>query len=343
MQVQQDVVDYKGRGLSILELVHRDDDLLEILASAKALYRELLNLPENYHIIFSHGGGAMQFSSIPLNLMGLHPRRRAFYCNTGYFSTWAINEAQRFGEVIEVISSEETGFDHVPKLDPATISADAAYLFLTTNNTMMGTRWTDFPQNLPVPLVGDVTSEFLSRPIDVSQFGVLFSGFQKNLGPPGMAVVIVRDDLLGKALPEIPRQLDYTTLVERDSMPSTPNLFSLYVNRLVLEWTKAQGGAQAMADLNERKAARVYGVIDQSEFYTGHAQPASRSIQNFTFGLPSQELLEKFFAEAKAEGLYGMKSPPMRQDVRASMYNAMPYEGADTLASFMESFERRHG
>ena len=341
-QVQQDIYDYQGRGISIIELSHRDKDHLEILATAKKLYRELMDIPDNYQVVFSHGGGAMQFSSVALNLLGLHPDRRALYCNSGYFTTWALNEAKRFGNAIEACTSEATGFDRIPDFDPSTVNGDAAYLYITTNNTMMGTRWSEFPQANGTPLVGDATSEILSRPIDIQQFGLLFAGFQKNLGPSGMAVAIIREDLLGKALPEIPRQLDYSTLVETDSMPSTPNLFSLYVNRLVLEWTKEQGGTKGMEALNEKKAARLYGVIDASDFYQGHSQPESRSRQNYTFGLP-KDLLETFFQSAEQEGLYGLKSPPMRQDVRASMYNAMPYEGADVLASFMEEFERKHG
>ena len=185
--------------------------------------------------------------------------------------------------------------------------------------------------------------EILSRPIDVGRFGCLYAGLQKNLGPPGTAVVIIHEDLLGHSHPHIARQLDYSVLAEQDSMPSTPDVFAIYVNRLVLEWTKKQGGVAAMAELNEKKAKRVYGVIDDSGFYQGHAVAEDRATQNYTFGLPSTELVAKFIAEAEARGLHGMKSPPMREDVRASLYNAMPMEGADELAGFMEDFERRHG
>ena len=342
-QVQQDVMDYRGRGLSILEINHRDDDLVEILEAAKALYRELLAIPDNYAVMFIHGGAAMQFTSVPVNLLGLHPKRKMLVANSGYFSTLAFNEASRYGDAQYIASSESTGFDRVPEIDPAKVDADASYLHICTNNTMMGTRWQTFPAPLPIPLVGDATSEILSRPMDISQFGLLFAGFQKNLGTAGTSVIIIREDLLGHPLPEAPRQLNYNVLLETNSMPTTPGWFNIYVNRLVLEWTRDQGGPQAMAELNERKAARVYGVIDRSDFYTGHAHPAHRSRQNYTFGLPSKELLEKFFSEASEAGLYGLKSPPMREDVRASMYNAMPYEGAETLAAFMEDFERRHG
>lgn len=342
-KMQAELRDYNGRGMSIIEMNHRSDEFQEIVASAKALFRELMDIPGDYKVIWSHGGGGMQFYSVALNLMGLHPERKALYCNTGFFSTWAVNEATRFGKVEVIASSEETGFDHIPKLDPAMVDGGAAYLHITTNNTMMGTRWTEFPAPLPLPLVGDVTSEILSRRIDVSQFGLLYAGLQKNLGPPGMAAVIIREDLLGHSLPEIARQLDYAVLAETDSMPSTPNVFGLYVNKLVLEWTKREGGVAAMEARNEQKARRIYGVIDDSEFYQGHAVAEDRSIQNYTFGLPNGELLAKFFAEAEAQGLHGMKSPPMREDVRASMYNAMPMEGAEVLAGFMEDFERRHG
>ena len=342
-QVQEEMRDYNGTGISIIEMNHRHDEFQETLASAKALFRELMDIPDNYKVIWSHGGGGMQFSSVPMNLMGLHPEGKALYCNTGFFSTWAINEARRFGKVEVITSSEETGFDHIPKVDPAMVDGDAAYLLITSNNTMMGTRWTEFPSPLKIPLVADLTSEILSRPIDVSKFGVLFAGLQKNLGPPGTAVVIVREDLLGHSHPHIARQLDYTVLAEQDSMPSTPDVFAIYVTRLVLEWVKKQGGVTAMETLNEKKAARLYGVIDNSDFYQGHAVAEDRSTQNYTFGLPSTALVAKFFGEAEAQGLHGMKSPPMREDVRASMYNAMPMEGAEALAGFMEEFERRNG
>ena len=359
-QVRAEFLDYQGSGMSIIEMNHRKPYFMEIIAETKALFRELLELPENYQVLFSHGGGAMQFSSVPLNLMGGHPERKALYANTGFFSQMAIEEARRFGKVEVIVSSEETGFDHIPHLDPAMVNGGAnggenggenggangggaAYLHITTNNTMMGTRWQEFPHPLSVPLVGDFTSEILSRKVDATQFGVLYAGFQKNLGPPGQSVILIRDDLLEQALPEIARQLSYGVLAETGSMPSTPNVFNIWMNKLVLEWTRDQGGVEAMEALSEKKAARIYGVIDASDFYTGHAQPGSRSTQNFTFGLPGADLLAAFFAEAEAEELHGMAPPLMRQDVRASLYNAMPYEGAETLASFMEEFERRRG
>ena len=342
-QIQAELRDYQGLGISIIEMNHRDDAVQEVMIAARALYRELMDIPDNYKVLWHHGGGAMQFSSVALNLMGRHPSGKALYCNTGFFSTWAVNEAKRFGTVEVITSSEETGFDHIPALDPAMVEEDASYLHVTTNNTMMGTRWNEFPAPLAVPLVGDATSEILSRPIDVSRFGLLYAGMQKNLGPSGLAAVIIREDLLHHFHPHVARQLNYSVLAETDSMPSTPNVFGIYVNRLVLEWTKAQGGPGAMEALNAKKAARIYGVIDGSDFYQGHARPEARSHQNFTFGLPSKELLEKFFQEAEAQGLHGMKSPPMREDVRTSLYNAMPMEGAEVLAGFMEEFERKNG
>jgi len=342
-QVQAEFLDYGGTGMSIIEMNHRNNEFMEILATAKALYRELLELPDNYQVIFSHGGGAMQFSSVALNLMGRHPDRKALFCNTGFFTQRAMEEARRFGKVEVITSSEETGFDHIPHLDPGMVDGDAAYLHITTNNTMMGTRWEEFPHPLPVPLVGDFTSEILSRKVDVSQFGLLFAGFQKNLGPPGTAAIIIRDDLLDCALPEVARQLSYKVLAETDSMPSTPNVFNMWVNKLVMEWTRDMGGVEAMEALNDKKAARIYGVIDASDFYTGHARKDCRSTQNYTFGVPNPDLLAMFFAESVEQGLHGMRPPLMRQDVRTSLYNAMPMEGAEVLATFMEDFERRHG
>ena len=342
-QIQAEFLDYKGMGISVIELNHRTDAFEELLQGAKGLLRDMVGIPADYRIVWSHGGGGMQFSSVPLNLMGLHPQHKAVYCNTGFFSTRSIDEAGKYGTVQVATSSEDTGFDRIPELTSEMVDPDAGYLHITTNNTMMGTRYADFPAKMPVPMVGDVTSEILSRPIDLARFGMIYAGAQKNLGPSGITVIIIKEDLLNHYLPQIARQINYTVLDERDSMPSTPNVFGIYCNYLVLQWTKAQGGPEAMQKHNEAKAARIYGVIDGSDFYRGHAQKGSRSIQNYTFDLPSEELVAKFIVESDAEGLYQIKRPMTGKGLRASLYNAMPMEGAEVLAAFMEDFERKYG
>jgi phosphoserine aminotransferase len=286
----------------------------------------------------------MQFAMVPLNLMGLKPAHTALYAVTGNFSERAAEEAARYGKVAIVSNSQPTGHDRIPPLDVAAMDPAASYLHITTNNTIMGTRYQSFPDMNGIPLVGDATSEILSRVMDVRKFGLLFAGAQKNVGPAGFAVAIVREDLLNHAHPLTPKLLNYTQLAKDGSLTNTVNTFSIYVGRLMLEWLKNEGGVAAIEKLNDKKAAIVYGAIDRSQgFYRGHAVKEYRSTMNVTFFLPSPELLAKFLQDANAAGLYALKGHSRLGGVRASIYNAMPLEGAQALSAFMEEFQRRHG
>lgn len=342
-RVREEFLDYQGLGASIIEISHRTPQFEGVLAETVELLGELLEIPANYRVCFAHGGGQMQFSMVPLNLIALKPARKALFVHTGIFSGRTIDEASKWGTAEVVASGEETGFDRIPAIDPAALDQAASYLHIVTNNTVMGTRWAEFPDTGDLPLVGDATSEILSRRIDVSKFGLIFAGAQKNLGPSGLAVVIVREDLLGQALPETPVLLDYTRLVRDRSLTNTVNVFSIYVTNLVLHWLKDFGGLAKMEEQNERKAALVYQALDRSGFYRPLAHPESRSTMNLVFDLPSEELNQRFVEEADAEGLYKLKGHRERGGIRASLYNALPPEGAAALVAFMEEFERRNG
>jgi phosphoserine aminotransferase len=281
---------------------------------------------------------------VPLNLMGLKPAMKGLYVASGNFSERAAEEAEKYGTVKTIASSADTKYDRIPAIDPKSIDPDASYLHITTNNTIFGTRWPTFPSTNGVPLVGDATSEILSREIDITQFGLLYAGAQKNVAPSGLAVVIVREDLLGHVNPQTPKMLNYTQLAKDGSLTNTVNTFAIYVANLVLHWLKNEGGIAAIEKVNEQKAAKVYSVIDKSGgFYKAHAQKQFRSTMNVTFDLGTPALLEKFLKESDAAGLYHLKGHTKRGGVRASLYNAMPMEGANALANFMEEFQRKNG
>ena len=307
------------------------------------LLRELAGIPDDYRILFVHGGARMQFAALPLNLAGRSAARTCLYTETGNFSQLAIQDAQPFAAVRVIASGAADGFRRIPAIDPAAIDPAAAYLHITSNNTVCGTRWPTFPETGTLPLVADQTSEILSRVIDVRKFGVIYAGLQKNLGPSGMAVVIIRRDLLGQAAPHTPLLLNYTQLDKDDSLINTTNTFAVYVVKCMLEWLKAQGGVAAMERRNEEKAALLYRALDSSGFYRGFADPACRSTMNVTFHLPTPELEKRFAAEALAAGLYALEGHRAVGGLRASLYNPMPFDGVAALASFMAEFERKHG
>ena len=342
-QIQQELLDYRGMGVSVIEISHRCDEFDEILNSAQHLFRELTGLPDNYRILFMHGGARMQFAAVPLNLAGRVASRKALYCETGNFAKIAAKDAAPFAAVKTIISGAENGYDRIPQLPSELIEQDAAYLHLTSNNTLYGTRWNHFPQTADVPLVADMTSELLSRQLDYSQFGLIFAGLQKNLGPAGMAMVIVREDLLEYAGDQVPVLLNYKQCAKDNSLTNTTNTFAIYVIRLALEWLKKQGGVAALEKLNEAKAASLYRLLDRSDFYRGVAHPEHRSTMNVTFRLPNEELEQRFVSEAEAAGLYALAGHRSVGGIRASIYNPMPFEGVETLASFMQEFVRRNG
>jgi phosphoserine aminotransferase len=330
-------------GVSVIEISHRSKPFGEILATAKSLFRELAGVPDNYQILFLHGGARMQFSALPMNLAGRSSSKKCLYIESGNFAGLAIKDAAAYGDIKVVASSAESNFDRLPSVDPAAIDQDAAYLHLTSNNTIFGTQWTEFPDAGSVPLVADQTSEVLSRAIDYSRFGMIYAGLQKNLGPSGMAMVIIRDDLLGYASKETPVLLNYATCAKNDSLTNTTNTFAIYAVKLVLEWIKSEGGLPVMEQRNRAKAKRLYEQIDNSGFYRGFAQSDCRSMMNVTFSLPNTDLEKRFLAEADAAGLYGLPGHRIVGGVRASIYNPMPLTGVETLISFMQEFERSNG
>jgi phosphoserine aminotransferase len=343
-RAQEEWLDFAGLGASVIEISHFTPEFKAVVYDVEALLRELLAIPPNYRIALAHGGGAMGFSMVALNLIATRPARKALYVNSGYFSGRAAAEASKYGTVVEVASSEGSNFDRIPELDAARLDADASYLHITTNNTMVGTRWHSFPDTGGVPLVGDATSELLSRPMDVSRFGVLYAGAQKNMGTSGLSVTLVREDLLGRALPITPKMINYDQLARDHSLSNTTNTFAVYMARGVLEWIKTSGGLAAIEAQNERKAALVYEALDRhAGFYKPHAHPAHRSRMNFTFKTPTEALDDAFVNEGHAEGLYALRGHRMFGGIRASLYNGMPIEGARALAGFIDEFARRHG
>ena len=342
-QVRDEFLDYRGLGASIIEISHRSRDFDEIIDAADALIRELSGLPDNYQILYVAGGARMQFSAMPMNLMNRRPARKALYFETGEFAQQARIEADRYGDVKVIASSEGNRFDRIPDIDPGLVEQDASYAHLTSNNTLYGTRWHDFPDTGAVPLVVDATSDIFSRVWDYSRLGAVYAGFQKNLGPSGIALVLIREDLLGHAMPETPALLNYEQHARTHSMANTINTFAVYVMRLVLEWIKEQGGIAVLEARNEAKAKALYEVLDNSDFYRGIAHPQHRSAMNLTFNLPSAELLALFLEEAPKAGLYALKGHIHVGGARASIYNSMPLEGVQALVEFMRQFEQRCG
>lgn len=341
-RAQKEFLDYQGMGASIIEISHRSKEFDAVINRCDALLKQLANIPDNYQILYVHGGAQMQFSAIPMNLINRKAARRAAYVQSGNFATLAQKEAARYGSIDVVASSEATDFDRIPDLAAGSFDTDHSYLHITSNNTIYGTRWQQFPQTGDVPLVADMTSELLSRELDISQFGVIFAGLQKNLGPSGLACVIIREDLLGMALPETPSLLNYKTYADKHSLANTNNTFAIYMMCLVLEWLNDFGGVAKMEQQNAQKSQLIYDVVDASDFYLGAAHPDHRSHMNVTFNLANNDLLDEFLAQALEQGLYGLKGHRNVGGARASIYNAMPVAGCQALADFMRSFEHKH-
>jgi phosphoserine aminotransferase len=342
-KARDEFLDFNGMGASIIEISHRSAEFEAVLNRTDELFRELSGLPENYEILYVHGGAQMQFSAVPLNLLGLKPAHKAAYIESGNFAQLARKEAARFGNITVAATSEATNFDRIPDFDPAQLDPETSYVHITSNNTIFGTRWHSFPDTGGTPLVADMTSELLSRELDYTQFGLIFAGLQKNLGPSGLAVVLARKDLLGHCLPKTPSLLDYSVYAKNHSLYNTNNTFAMYMMGLVLQWLKDQGGVAAIEALNEKKAKTLYDVIEATDFYIGSAHRDHRSRMTVTFNLADNSLLDKFVKEALAQGLYALKGHRLVGGVRASIYNAMPLEGCVALADFMKEFERSNG
>ena len=332
----EDIVDFHGVGMGLIELSHRSKEFMTIIEETEQLLRQLLEIPDNFKILFLQGGASSQFYMVPMNFLG--NRKKATYLNTGTWSKKAIAEARRFGEIDVAYSSEEDNFNHVPDHQEYQVKEDSEYIYMVSNNTIYGTQFDTFPQT-DKPLICDMSSDILSRKIAVEKFGLIFAGAQKNLGPAGVTLVIIRDDMLEKCNEGLPTMLDYRTHVNKESMFNTPPCFAVYVVGEVMKWLRDIGGVAAIEKLNREKAAIIYEQIDRGDYYRGHAIAGSRSKMNVSFNLPTPELETKFIEEAAKFGLKGLKGHRSIGGCRASIYNAFPVEGARKLAAFMKEFE----
>ncbi len=339
-EAQKDLLNYKGEGISVLEMSHRSKTFDGIIKDAERLLKEIMEIPDNYKVLFMQGGATLQFAAVPLNLIG--DGQFAEYVNTGSWSKKAIQEAQKLGKNVRVVaSSEEESFSYIPK--EISVSSDAAYLHITSNNTIFGTQFHTFPETGNVPLIADMSSDIACRKVDVSKFALIYAGAQKNMGPAGVTVVIIREDLLEKSPDNIPTMTSYKIIGGKDSLYNTPPTFAVYIVKLVLEWMKAQGGLEKIEQINRQKAKLIYDVLDSSDFYRGTARADSRSLMNVTFRLPSEELEKKFVAEALENGMLGLKGHRSVGGIRASIYNAVPMEAVEKLVDFMKTFEKNNG
>jgi phosphoserine aminotransferase len=340
-EAQRDMLSLPGVGMSVMEISHRSKAFDEIFGRANAGLRELLGIPDNYHVLFLQGGASLQFSMIPMNF--LPADGSADYVVTGSWGKKALKEAKRAGSVNVAATMADGGFTRVPGQDEIKLDPQAAYVHLTTNETIEGVEWKQEPEVGEVPLFADASSDILSHPIPVDKYGLIYAGAQKNMGPSGVTLVIMRDDLLRRIPDGLHTMLDYRTHVENKSLYNTPNTWGIYIISLVCKWLLEKGGLEAMHRENEAKARRIYDAIDAGDFYRGHADPDSRSIMNVTFRLPSEELEKKFASEATAQGLDGLKGHRSVGGIRASIYNAFPLAGVEALVAFMKEFENRNG
>jgi len=340
-RARDEMVDWQGCGMSVMEMSHRDKEFMSIASQAEADLREIMGIPSNYKVLFLQGGASSQFAMIPMNL--LRGKKGADYVNTGAWSKKAISEAKKFGSVNVAATSEASNFTTIPAFVDWKLSKDAAYLHYTPNETIGGVEFHWVPESGDVPLVVDMSSTILSRPIDVSKFGLIYAGAQKNIGPAGLTVVIVREDLIGETIPGTPTMLDYKIHADNESMYNTPPTFGWYLAGLVFQWIKQQGGLSKVAENNQRKADKLYAAIDNSGFYTNPVDAACRSWMNVPFVLAKPDLDKTFLSEAKAAGMVGLKGHRSVGGMRASIYNAMPEAGVDALISFMADFQKRNG
>ena len=338
-QAQEELSDWHGAGASIMEMSHRGKEFVSVHAEAEKDVRDLLGVPDNYKVLFLQGGASTQFATIPMNL--LRGKTKADYIWTGSWGKKAISEAKKYCSVNVAASSEGDKFTTIPPFESWSLSQDAAYVHYTPNETIEGVEFHWMPDVGNVPLVADFSSTILSRPIDVSRFGLIYAGAQKNIGPAGVTLVIVRDDLMGDVLPITPSVFDYAQQAKADSMLNTPPTYGIYLAGLVFKWMKAQGGLSAMGATNERKAKKLYAAIDGSSFYSNPVEKSSRSWMNVTFVLANAELDKEFLAGAEEAGLTTLKGHRSVGGMRASIYNAMPEAGVDALIDYMADFEKR--
>src|SRR5437762_11247396 len=340
-EAQRNLIALPGVGMSVLEISHRSKAFDEIIQGCETDIRKLAGIPDNYHVLFLQGGASLQFSMVPINL--LPAGGKADYISTGSWSKKAVKEAQRIGQVNIAASTESDNFTRVPRQDELKLDPDAAYVHITTNETIHGVEWKYDPEVGDVPLVADASSDIFGRPINVRKYALIYAGAQKNLAPAGVTLVFIRDDMLARSPQGMHTMLDYNTHAKNKSLYNTPPVFTIYVMRLVMKWLLEQGGLEATERRNEEKAKLIYDAIDASGFYRGHAEAGSRSLMNVTFRLPSEDLEKQFVGEATTAGLDGLKGHRSVGGIRASIYNAFPKEGVEVLVAFMKEFERTHG
>lgn len=336
----KEMTDYNGSGMSVMEMSHRSKAYESIINEAFANLRQVLNVPENYKLLFMQGGASTQFAAVPLNLM--NKNNKADYIVSGQFSGKAYKEAQKYGDVKEIASSKDKNFSYIPKITREDIRPDADYVHICYNNTIYGTHYNYIPDTGDIPLVADMSSCILSEPIDVSKFGVIYAGAQKNMGPSGVTVVIIREDLIGNARPDTPVMLDYKAISENDSMYNTPPCYSIYILGLVCKWLQNLGGVKAMNEINKRKAAALYEYLDNSKLFKPTAEKEFRSLMNVCFVTGNEELDADFCKKAASAGLVSIKGHRSVGGMRASIYNAMPEEGVKALIEFLKKYEEEH-
>lgn len=333
----EEMLDCNGSGQSVMEMSHRSKDYEQIISSCESLLREILKIPDNYKVLFLQGGASSQFAMIPLNLM---KNKKIDLVLTGQWAKKACNEAKKYGEVNIVASSADKTFSYIPELDSAAFSKDADYFYICLNNTIYGTHFNKLPETGNIPLVADVSSCILSEPMDISKYGLLFAGAQKNMGPAGLTVVIVREDLIQGVDEKVPTMFDYKIHAENGSMYNTPPTYAIYICKLVLEWIKNDiGGLEKMYEINQKKAAILYDFLDHSKLFQGTVEPGSRSLMNVPFITGNEELDKKFIQESVKKGFANLKGHRSVGGMRASIYNAMPVEGVQALVDFMKEFE----
>lgn len=340
-KVASEMVNYGDAGMSVMEMSHRSKDYEPIIQGAEKLLREVMNIPDNYKVLFLQGGASTQFAAVPLNL--IKKTGKADYVVSGQFSGKAFKEAQKMGFDVKCIAtSKEDNFTYVPKITKDDIRPDASYVHICFNNTIYGTKFGYIPDTGDIPLVADMSSCIISEPVDVSRFGVIYAGAQKNMAPAGMTLVIVREDLLDYAMEDMPTMLEWKTMAENDSMYNTPPCFTIYVAKLVYEWILSLGGLEEMKKLNEKKANLLYDYLDSQDYYIAPVKKDSRSMMNVTFVTGNEELDKKFASESTKAGLKNLKGHRSVGGMRASIYNAMPYEGVEKLVEFMKNFAKEN-
>ena len=341
LKAQKEMLNYQGSGMSVMEMSHRSKVYDDIIVTAERLMHEVMSIPEDYKVLFLQGGATLQFAMVPMNLMVKN--NKADYVRTGSFSTKASEEAEKYGKVNIAATTKSENFSRIPQQGELNLDPDADYVHICYNNTIFGTVWNYIPDTGSVPLVADMSSCIMSEPVDVTKFGLIYAGAQKNVAPAGLTIVIVRKDLLGEPMPFTPVMMNYGVMAKNDSMYNTPPCYPIYICKLVLEWLRDMGGLEVMKERNLKKANLLYDYLNASRMFKPTVQEGSRSMMNVTFRTDSDDLNAKFIKETAAAGMSNLKGHRSVGGMRASIYNAMPYEGVETLVRFMEEFERNNG